>query len=139
MILSFNKNTNDKLPLVMTRMAPIKARNMLAIVYFMGLALLKTHRIKIVEVKGPAFGLIVRSRGIGGDIMAGLKSLVGGEIKQYTAMLEDSRKEAMDRMIKNANEMGANAIIMMRYDSGEIGTNMSEIVAYGTAVIVEKI
>lgn len=99
----------------------------------------KIEGYKIVEVKGPAFGLIVRSRGIGGDIMAGLKSLVGGEIKQYTAMLEDSRKEAMDRMIKNANEMGANAIIMMRYDSGEIGTNMSEIVAYGTAVIVEKI
>lgn len=94
---------------------------------------------KIVEVKGSVFGLIVRSRGLGGDIMAGLKSLVGGEIKQYTSMLEDSRKEALDRMIKNAHQMGANAIIMMRYDSGEIGKNMSEIVAYGTAVVVEKI
>jgi len=94
---------------------------------------------KVVEVKGPVFGLIVRSRGIGGDIMAGLKSLVGGEIKQYTAMLEDSRKEALDRMIINAQQMGANAIVMMRYDSGEIGTNMSEIVAYGTAVMVEKV
>ncbi|ACT01846.1 YbjQ family protein [Paenibacillus sp. JDR-2] len=93
---------------------------------------------RVVEMKGPVFGLIVRSRGIGGDIMAGLKSLVGGEIKQYTAMLEDSRKEAMDRMIKNATQMGANAIVMMRYDSGEIGKNMSEIVAYGTAVVVEK-
>ncbi|MFJ8261978.1 YbjQ family protein [Rummeliibacillus sp. NPDC094406] len=101
-----------------------------------------TERIegyKVVEVKGPTFGLIVRSRGLGGDIMAGLKGLVGGEIKQYTAMLEDSRKEAMDRMIKNANQMGANAIIMMRYDSGEIGNNMSEIVAYGTAVVVEEL
>lgn len=101
-----------------------------------------TERIegyKVVDVKGPVFGLIVRSRGLGGDIMAGLKGLVGGEIKQYTAMLEDSRKEAMDRMIKNANQMGANAIIMMRYDSGEIGNNMSEIVAYGTAVVVEKL
>lgn len=94
---------------------------------------------KIVEVKGPVFGLIVRSRGIGGDIMAGLKSLVGGEIKQYTSMLEDSRKEALDRMVKNAKNMEANAIIMMRYDSGSIGTNMSEIVAYGTAVVVEPI
>ncbi|GED70697.1 hypothetical protein BRE01_43990 [Brevibacillus reuszeri] len=93
---------------------------------------------KVVEVKGPVFGLIVRSRGLGGDIAAGLKSLVGGEIKQYTAMLEDSRKEAMDRMIKNANQMGANAIVMLRYDSGEIGKNMSEIVAYGTAVVTEK-
>ncbi|HWI50139.1 MAG TPA: YbjQ family protein [Rummeliibacillus sp.] len=101
-----------------------------------------TERIegyKVVDVKGPVFGLIVRSRGLGGDIMAGLKGLVGGEIKQYTAMLEDSRKEAMDRMIKNANQMGANAIIMMRYDSGEIGSNMSEIVAYGTAVVVEQL
>ncbi|MGE7921111.1 YbjQ family protein [Viridibacillus sp. NPDC093762] len=94
---------------------------------------------KVVEVKGSVFGLIVRSRGLGGDIMAGLKGLVGGEIKQYTAMLEDSRKEAIDRMIMNANEMGANAIIMMRYDSGEMGKNMSEIVAYGTAVVVEKL
>ncbi|RLQ93701.1 YbjQ family protein [Falsibacillus albus] len=94
---------------------------------------------KVVEVKGPVYGLIVRSRGIGGDIMAGLKSLVGGEIRQYTAMLEDSRKEALDRMIKNANEMGANAIVMMRYDSGQIGGNMSEIVAYGTAVVAEKL
>jgi uncharacterized protein YbjQ (UPF0145 family) len=94
---------------------------------------------KISEVKGPVYGLIVRSRGIGGDIMAGLKSLVGGEIKQYTAMLEDARKQALDRMIKNANEMGANAIVMMRYDSGKIAKNMSEIVAYGTAVVIEKI
>jgi len=94
---------------------------------------------KLVEVKGPVFGVIVRSRGLGGDILAGLKSLVGGEIKQYTAMLEDARKEAMDRMTKNASEMDANAIIMMRFDSGEIGQNMSEIVAYGTAVLVEKI
>ena len=54
-------------------------------------------------------------------------------------MLEDARKEAMDRMTKNASEMDANAIIMMRFDSGEIGQNMSEIVAYGTAVVVEKI
>lgn len=93
---------------------------------------------KVVEVKGPVFGLIVRSRGLGGDIMAGLKSLVGGEIKQYTTMIEDSRKEALDRMVKNAATMGANGVIMMRFDSGEIGTNMSEIVAYGTAVVLEK-
>lgn len=94
---------------------------------------------KVVEVKGPVFGLIVRSRGLGGDIMAGFKSLVGGEIKQYTAMLEDSRKEALDRMVVNGKQMGANAIVMMRYDSGEIGNNMSEIVAYGTAVVVEEL
>ncbi|WP_053368250.1 YbjQ family protein [Bacillus sp. FJAT-27245] len=99
----------------------------------------KIEGYQVKEIKGPAFGLIVRSRGLGGDIMAGLKGLVGGEIKQYTSMLEDSRKEAMDRMIRNATAMGANAIIMMRFDSGEIGQNMSEIVAYGTAAVVEKL
>lgn len=99
----------------------------------------KIEGYKVVEVKGPVFGLIVRSRGLGGDILAGLKGLVGGEIKQYTSMLEDSRKEAMERMVKNANQMGANAIVMMRFDSGEIGNNMSEIVAYGTAVVTEKL
>lgn len=93
---------------------------------------------KISEVKGTCFGLIVRSRGIGADIMASLKGIVGGEIKQYTQMLEDSRKEALDRMVKNAQEMGANAIIMARFDSGEVGGNMSEIVAFGTAVVIEK-
>ncbi|MDC0705497.1 YbjQ family protein [Priestia sp. AB] len=93
---------------------------------------------KTVEVKGPVFGLTVRARGIGNDILAGLKGLIGGEISQYTEMLEDARKHALDRMVKNAQLMGANAIIMMRFDSGEIGKNMSEIVAYGTAVIVEE-
>jgi len=92
----------------------------------------------IAEVKGPVFGLTVRARGIGKDIMASFKGLVGGEINQYTEMLEDARKQAMDRMVENAKAMGANAIIMMRFDSGEIGQNMSEIVAYGTAVIVEQ-
>ncbi|KRD93380.1 YbjQ family protein [Priestia megaterium] len=94
---------------------------------------------KTVEVKGPVFGLTVRARGIGNDILAGLKGLIGGEISQYTEMLEDARKHALDRMVKNAQVMGANAIIMMRFDSSEIGNNMSEIVAYGTAVIVEEI
>lgn len=94
------------------------------------------HQVK--EVIGPVFGLTVRARGIGKDIVASLKGLVGGEVSQYTEMLEDARKQAMDRMVKNAAAMGANAIVMMRFDSGEIGQNMSEIIAYGTAVIVEK-
>jgi uncharacterized protein YbjQ (UPF0145 family) len=94
---------------------------------------------EVQEVLGACFGLIVRSRGIGADIMASLKGLVGGEIKQYTVMLEDSRKEAMDRMVKNAQAMGANAIIMARFDSGEAGQNMTEILAYGTAVVVRKL
>jgi uncharacterized protein YbjQ (UPF0145 family) len=94
---------------------------------------------QITEVLGPVFGLTVRARGLGKDLMASLKGLVGGEINQYTEMLEDARKQAIDRMVKNAAEMGANAVIMMRFDSGEIGQNMSEIVAYGTAVIAKKV
>ncbi|MFJ7977644.1 YbjQ family protein [Peribacillus sp. JNUCC 23] len=93
---------------------------------------------KVTEIIGPVFGLTVRARGLGKDIVASLKGLVGGEISQYTEMLEDARKQAMDRMVENAKVMGANAIIMMRFDSGEIGQNMSEIVAYGTAVIAER-
>ncbi|WP_156291518.1 YbjQ family protein [Oceanobacillus salinisoli] len=89
----------------------------------------------IIEVKGTVFGLTVRARGIGKDITAGIKGLFGGEIKQYTSMLEDARKQAMERLIENAEALDANAIVMMRFDSGDVGQNMSEIVAYGTAVV----
>lgn len=93
---------------------------------------------KVKEVKGEVFGLIVRSRGLGGNIIAGLRSLVGGEIHEYTEMLEDARKQAIDRLVKNAAAMGANAVVMMRFDSSEIGQNMSEVLAFGTAVVIEK-
>jgi len=93
---------------------------------------------RITETKGQVFGLVVRSRGLGGNIMAGLRSLVGGEIKEYTELLEEARRHAVDRMVENASAMGANAIIMMRFDSSEIGQTMSEIVSYGTAVVVER-
>jgi uncharacterized protein YbjQ (UPF0145 family) len=69
--------------------------------------------------------------------MAGLRSIVGGEIKEYTSMLEEARRHAIDRLVQNATMMGANAVVMMRFDSSEIGQTMSEIVAYGTAVVVE--
>lgn len=92
---------------------------------------------RIVEMKGQVFGLVVRSRGLGGNIMAGLRSLGGGEITEYTELLEDARRHAVDRMIKNATAMGANAILRMQFDSSEIGQTMSEIVAYGTAAVVE--
>jgi len=92
---------------------------------------------QIVETKGQVFGLVVRSRGLGGNIMAGLRSLGGGEITEYTQMLEDARRHAIDRMVENATAMGANAIVRMQFDSSEIGQTMSEIVAYGTAVVVE--
>jgi uncharacterized protein YbjQ (UPF0145 family) len=81
--------------------------------------------------------VVVRSRGLGGNIIAGLRSIVGGEIHEYTQLLEETRRQAVDRLVKNATAMGANAVVMMRFDSSEIGQTMSEIVAYGTAVIVE--
>jgi uncharacterized protein YbjQ (UPF0145 family) len=89
------------------------------------------------ETLGQVFGLVVRSRGVGGNIIAGLRSIVGGEIHEYTQLLEETRRQAVDRLVRNATTMGANAIVMMRFDSTEIGQTMSEIVAYGTAVIVE--
>lgn len=92
----------------------------------------------VTAVRGQVFGVVVRSRGIGGNLMAGLRSIVGGEIKEYTEMLEEARKHAVDRMVANATVMQANAIVMMRFDSSEIGQTMSEIVAYGTAVVLEK-
>ena len=87
---------------------------------------------------GQVFGLVVRSRGLGGNITASLRSIVGGEIHEYTQLLEETRREAIDRLVRNATKMGANAVVMMRFDSSEMGQSMSEIVAYGTAVVIEE-
>ena len=92
---------------------------------------------QVRQVKGQVFGVVVRSRGIGGNVMASLRSLVGGEIHEYTQMLEEARRHALDRLVANASAMGANAVVMMRFDSAEIGQTMSEIVAYGTAVVLD--
>ena len=92
---------------------------------------------RVVETKGMVFGLVVRSRGLGGNIMAGLRSIGGGEIHEYTELLEDARRQAIDRLVRNATLVGGNAVISMRFDSSEIANTMSEIVAYGTAVLVE--
>ena len=92
---------------------------------------------RIVESKGHVYGLVVRSRGLGGNLAAAIRSLGGGEIKEYTQLLEDTRRQAIDRMVQNATLMGANAVISMRFDSSEIGSTMTEIVAYGTAVVIE--
>jgi len=92
---------------------------------------------RVTQMYGQVFGLVVRSRGLGGNIMAGLRSIGGGEITEYTELLEDARRHAIDRMVQNATAMGANAVVRMQFDSSEIGQTMSEIVAYGTAVVVE--
>jgi len=94
---------------------------------------------RVREVKGQVFGVVVRSRGLGGNILAGLRSIAGGEIKEYTELLELTRRQAIDRMVKNARLMQADAVVMMRFDSSEIGQTMSEIVAYGTAVVLDKV
>jgi uncharacterized protein YbjQ (UPF0145 family) len=91
---------------------------------------------RVAETKGQVFGLVVRSRGLAGNLAAGLRSLVGGEIHEYTSLLEDTRRQAIDRMVENATLVGANAVLSMRFDSSELGGTMSEIVAYGTAVVL---
>ncbi|HEX4694324.1 heavy metal-binding domain-containing protein [Sphingomonas sp.] len=91
----------------------------------------------VTAVIGQVFGVVVRSRGLGGNITASLRSIVGGEIPEYTKLVEDARRHAIDRMIQNATVMGANAVVMMRFDSGEIAQAMNEVVAYGTAVVLD--
>ncbi len=92
---------------------------------------------RIVRTLGSCFGLVVRSMGAVRGIGASFKALAGGEVTQYTKLLEDSRRHAMDRLIENARIMGANAVIGMRFDSSEIGQSLTEIAAYGTAVVIE--
>ncbi|WP_242126436.1 heavy metal-binding domain-containing protein [Sphingobium sp. Sx8-8] len=94
---------------------------------------------RTVRTIGQVFGVVVRSRGLGGNIAAGLRSIIGGEIREYTHLVEDTRRHAIDRLVANAATMGANAVVMMRFDSGSIGQTMNEVVAYGTAVIVEPL
>jgi uncharacterized protein YbjQ (UPF0145 family) len=93
------------------------------------------HPVK--AMLGQVFGVVVRSRGLGGNITAGLRSLVGGEIPEYSRLVEDARRHAIDRLVANAALMGANAVVMMRFDSGELAQSMNEVVAYGTAVILD--
>jgi len=93
---------------------------------------------RIIEVKGQVFGVVVRSRGLAGNFLASLRTIVGGEITEYTSLLEDARRHAIDRLVRNARMMNANAVVMMRFDSAEMGQSMSEIVAYGTAVVLDE-
>lgn len=93
---------------------------------------------RIERSLGMVFGVVVRSMGVAKGISAGFKALAGGEVKQYTRLVEDSRRHAMDRLIENAQLAGANAIVSMRFDSSEMGQSLTEIVAYGTAVVVAQ-
>jgi uncharacterized protein YbjQ (UPF0145 family) len=91
--------------------------------------------MKVEEDLGLVFGLVVRSMGLAKAMGAGFKALRQGEVTQYTSLLEDSRRHAIDRLIENAQLLGANAVVAMRFDSSELGQQLTEIVAYGTAVI----
>jgi len=93
---------------------------------------------RVAQVYGEVFGLTVRSRHVGADIGASLKGLIGGEVKGYTKMLAESRVEAVERLRDAAREAGANAILAMRFDCNELGGNMTEVAAYGTAVSVQR-
>src|SRR5436309_7449319 len=93
---------------------------------------------EISEVLGEVMGLTVRSRNIGSQIGAGLKSILGGELKGMTKALVESREQVMQRMVEEAEAKGANAIVAMRFDTSEMGGNWTEICAYGTAVRAKK-
>ena len=86
------------------------------------------------EALGEVFGVTTQSKNALSNFGAGLKNIVGGEIKAYTKMLQESREKAIDRMVAEAKEKGADAVVMMRFDSGSINTDMQSVVAYGTAV-----
>jgi uncharacterized protein YbjQ (UPF0145 family) len=93
--------------------------------------------LRVRENLGVCYGLVVRSMGFTGGVTASFKALRRGEISEYTQLLEDSRRHALDRMVDNARLLGADAVIAVRFDSSEIGGQFTEIIAYGTAVKVE--
>ena len=91
--------------------------------------------MRVERSLGITFGLVVRSMGFSKAVTGGKSSLRQGEVSQFTVVLEDARRHALDRMIENARLLGANAVIAMRFDSSEIGKARAEVVAYGTAVV----
>jgi uncharacterized protein YbjQ (UPF0145 family) len=94
---------------------------------------------EIEEVLGEVFGLTVRSRNVGSQIGAGLKSIMGGELRGMTKALIDSREQVMQRMVEEAEARGGNAVLAMRFDTSEMGGTWTEICAYGTAVRARKL
>jgi uncharacterized protein YbjQ (UPF0145 family) len=94
--------------------------------------------VTVRENLGICYGLVVRSMGFTGGVTASFKALRRGEVSEYTQLLEDSRRHAIDRMVDNARLMDADAVIAVRFDSSEIGGQFTEIVAYGTAVTVDR-
>lgn len=92
---------------------------------------------RIIEMKGLVQGSTVRAKHIGRDIAAGIKNIFGGELKGYTELLIEARREAVERMLDQAGELGANAVVNVRFATSSITAGASELYVYGTAVVVE--
>ncbi|ASJ16318.1 hypothetical protein A3L04_04140 [Thermococcus chitonophagus] len=93
---------------------------------------------RIVEVKGIARGGIVRATHLGRDILAAFRNIKGGEVKEYTQMMAEAREEALRRMALHAKQLGANAVVNVRFATSNVSSGMAEVYAYGTAVVVER-
>jgi uncharacterized protein YbjQ (UPF0145 family) len=94
---------------------------------------------RVVRTLGVVRGITVRSRSVFGNLAGGLQTLFGGQISIYVELCEKTREEAFQYMVQHASERGANAIINMRYDANEVMNGVTEVLAYGTAVVVEKV
>jgi len=94
---------------------------------------------KVDKVVGLVYGITVRSRGVGGNLIAGLRTIAGGEIHEYTEMAHQARQQALDRLAEQAKNAGANAVLSVMFDSTEIGGTMDEIIAFGTAVVISPV
>jgi uncharacterized protein YbjQ (UPF0145 family) len=94
---------------------------------------------RVDKVLGMVYGITVRSRGIGGNLVAGLRTIAGGEIREYTQLAQVARQEALDRLSEHAKGLGANAVLSVMFDSTEMAQSMEEIIAFGTAVVVSPI
>jgi len=94
--------------------------------------------MKITKILGLVRGNTIRARHLGKDIMAGFRTIVGGEVKEYTKMLAETREQALDRMVEEASRLGANAVVNIRFSTSMVMKGAAELLAYGTAVIVEN-
>lgn len=94
---------------------------------------------QIVRTLGIVRGNTIRARHVGRDIMAGLRTIVGGEVSEYTKLLAEAREQALDRMVEEARGLGANAVVEVRFSTSEVMTGAAELLAYGTAVVVDDI
>lgn len=92
---------------------------------------------RIVRTLGLVRGNTIRARHVGRDILAGLRNLVGGEIGEYTKLMGEAREQALDRMVEEARELGANAVVCVRFSTSEVTKGAAELLAFGTAVVVE--